>query len=179
MIWKWILSSGVRTYRGNVVFTQGSIRMTCEELVTYFNDDGALDNAVCIGSPAKFKQRPEGQPDDLNGFALEITMDQVKELVTLKSLAKVVQGTSTITGKIITYNLATEKATVKGGGSQSSQSEGSGDAASGSTESDGAIEEDNARPSLVIQPRKKEENVESNAQDDDAESESDDEEPAE
>ena len=36
------LKTGVRTYRGDVVYRQGSIRLDCDELVTYFNDDGEL-----------------------------------------------------------------------------------------------------------------------------------------
>ena len=157
-------ASGVRTYRGNVVFSQGSIRMNCDELVTYLNNDGALDKAVCVGSPARFKQRPEGQDKDMKGAALEIIMDQIEELVTLNRNAVVEQGTSVITGKIITYNLATEKANVKGGGSQSSQSSSaqttSESSSEGSdkdtTQTEGSEAEGNARPSLTIQPRKKE-----------------------
>jgi lipopolysaccharide export system protein LptA len=162
-------SSGVRIYRGNVVFRQGSIKMTCDELTTYFSGDGELDKAICIGSPGSFKQRPEGQEHDLVGTAMTITMDQVEQLVTLKSQAKVVQGNSTITGRIITYNLVTEKANIKGGGTQStgtsssSQDSDAGISDDSSGETPGAEEsvsteaqqeEENSRPSLVIQPRK-------------------------
>jgi len=149
-------STGVRIYRGNVVFVQGTIRITCDELTTYFNDDGELDEAICIGSPGRFKQRPEGQDKDVVGIANSITMNQVEDLVTLKSQAKVVQGETTITGRLITYNLKTEKASVKGGGSQSAASSGSVPASGSSTSSSEAGEtEEASRPSLVIQPRKK------------------------
>ena len=146
-------ASGVRTYRGNVLFRQGSIKMTCDELITQFNDDGELDEAVCIGSPGQFQQRPEGETEDMVGTANSITMDQVENVVTLKSRARVVQGGSTITGRIITYNLTTEKANITGGESQSSASTGGSGEASSST--DGVAQEENTRPSLVIQPRKK------------------------
>ena len=39
-------ATGLRVYRGNVVFRQGSIHLTCEELTTYFNDSDELDKAV-------------------------------------------------------------------------------------------------------------------------------------
>ena len=152
---------GVRVYRGNVVFRQGTIHLTCEELTTYFSDDGELDKGICVGSPGRFKQRPEGAEHDVVGTAMTITMDQVEDLVTLKSQAKVVQGGTTITGRVITYNLITEKANVKGGGSQASAtSTASSEASSAAESSDGgeaAVSDDNARPSLVIQPRKKKE----------------------
>ncbi len=93
------------------------------------------------------------------GTAMTITMDQVEDLVTLKSQAKVVQGGTTITGRIITYNLVTEKASVKGGGSQASAtSSSSSESSGGGTEGGEAAATgsgDSARPSLVIQPRKK------------------------
>lgn len=158
-------STGVRIYRGNVVFRQGSIKLNCEELTTYFSSEGELDKAVCVGSPGRFKQRPEGKEHDVVGTALEITMDQLEELITLKSRAKVVQGETTITGRIITYNLATEKAKIKGGGTQStgssSASQGSESTSSDSEGASAGVQEaeDNSRPSLVIQPRKKKEVV--------------------
>lgn len=149
-------NSGLRVYRGNVVFRQGSIKMTCDELTTRFSSDGDLDEAICVGSPGQFKQRPEGQTDDTVGTANSITLNRVNDLVTLKSRAKVVQGDSTIKGKLITYNLVTEKASVKGGGSQSSSTnEASTSTESGQESSESAVEEDTSRPSLVIQPRKK------------------------
>ena len=158
-------NTGVRTYRGNVIFRQGSIKLTCDELVTYLNSDDELDKAICIGSPGRFKQRPEGGDVDMIGTANEITMDEVAQLVILKSRAKVEQAGSVITGRLITYNRATEKASVKGGsqgGQKSTQTAGSSaeessDASTGSGTTTAVPEEDtgSSRPSLTIQPRKK------------------------
>lgn len=151
-------STGVRVYRGNVVFRQGSIKMTCEELTTYFSDDGELDEAVCVGNPGSFKQRPEGQDKDMVGTARKITMNRVDNLVVLKSRAKVVQSDTTITGTLITYNLTTEKASIKGGGTQSSGTSVQTSGGDGTGDAEGSGEDEagdsNARPSLVIQPRK-------------------------
>ena len=126
------LNTGVRVYRGNVVFRQGSIKLTCDQLTTYLNDDDELDKSICIGSPGIFIQRPEGSEVDIVASAMEITMDEIENLVTLKNQAKVVHGGSTITAPMITYNRLTEKAFVTGGASS-----------------------ENARPSLTIQPREK------------------------
>ena len=160
-------ATGQRIYRGNVVFRQGSLKLDCDELTTTFNDAGDLDQAVCVGSPSRFKQRPEGAEEDVVGTASTITMDRVNDLVTLKSQAKVVQGGTTITGRLITYDLTTEKASIKGG---STQTAGSGEAApspapeteeseqaadAGTTESAAVQNEGSSRPSLTIQPRKK------------------------
>lgn len=161
-------NTGVRIYRGNAIFRQGTIRLNCEELTTYLNENDELDKAICIGSPGKFKQRPEGQEEDVVGTANEIIMDQLNDLITLNSRAKVVQGGYTVTGKTIVYDMATEKVRVKGGGSEgtkaTTQTESTGEVTtvtvgSESTETGTPAAEtessDTGRPSLVIQPRKK------------------------
>ena len=159
------LKTGVRTYRGDVVYRQGSIRLNCDELVTYFNDDGELDKGVCRGDPGKFKQRPEGSEEDMIGEAREITMDQIEELVILKSRAKATQGANTLTGRLITYNLATEKVIVKGDAQaqaprkQTAEAETDGEDG-GDDKAEQSAEEPAApsRARLVIQPRQKKEN---------------------
>ncbi len=146
------LSTGVRIYRGNVVFRQGSIRIECDELVTHLNDEGGLDKGVCTGSPSRFKQRPEGSKDDVIGVARKITMDQIEEVVVLRSQAKVSQGGTQISGRLITYDLVTEK--VKGGGNQTAGTKKNDSGEASSDDSDNA-DQGASRPSLVIQPRKK------------------------
>jgi len=152
------LKTGVRTYRGDVLYRQGSIRLECDELVTYFNDDGELDKAFCTGDPGRFKQRPQDSEEDMIGKAREITLDQIKELVTMKSSAEVKQGNQQMTGRILTYNLATEKVVVKGdkkAPTKTTDSKKSGEQTA-STEADtAATEPTSSRATLIIQPRKK------------------------
>lgn len=154
------LRTGVRTYRGDVVYRQGSIRLDCDELVTRFNDDGELDTGVCTGNPGRFRQRPEGSGEDVVGEAVKITMDQVDRLVTLGGQARVTQGPNTVTGRLITYGLDTDKVSVKGGvqasGSASGGSTGGETAGAGAAVSGGQPEDAASRPRarLVIQPRK-------------------------
>ena len=147
------LSTGVRIYRGNVVFRQGSIRIECDELITHLNQDGALDKGVCTGTPGRFKQRPEGASEDVVGVARKITMDQIEEVIVLKTQARVTQGGTQISGRLITYDLVTEKVKVKGGGNQTAGSKKSDGGES--SEDDGNADQGSSRPSLVIQPRKK------------------------
>ncbi len=158
------LKTGVRTYRGDVVYRQGSIRLDCDELVTYFNADGALDKAICTGDPGKFKQRPEDSEDDMIGTAREIVMDQIEQLVVMKSRADVVQGGTRLTGRLITYDLKTEKVRVKGD-SKAATKKATASTDSGTAESEtvggqeatasAADTETSSRPTLIIQPRKK------------------------
>ena len=155
------LRTGVRTYRGDVVYRQGSIRLDCHELVTHLNDDGELDRGICTGTPGRFRQRPEGSGEDVAGEAGEITMDQINRVVTLGGGARVTQGPNTITGRLITYSLDTERILVKGGVQTSGETPGEtagGKAGDAGTAVSGGPSEDAAPPPrarLVIQPRKK------------------------
>ena len=147
--------TGVRIYQGNVVFRQGSIHMTCDELTTYYDDDDKLEKAVCIGSPGTIKQRPEDNDHDVIGSALEITVEQLEERYILTGQATITQEGSTVSGSIIIYDLKSEKAVIKSGGTQH--------AASGSTSTEGISDDaplteigstGTARSRMVIQPRK-------------------------
>ncbi len=154
------LKTGVRTYRGDVLYRQGSIRLECDELVTYFNDEGELDKAFCTGDPGRFKQRPEDSEEDMIGIAREITLDQIKEMVTLKSNAQVEQGNQQMSGRLLTYNLATEKVIVKGDKKAPTKTTAKkSDEQTASTEKAGeastSAEPTSSRATLIIQPRKK------------------------
>ncbi len=151
------LKTGIRTYRGNVLYRQGSIRLECDELVTYFNDDGELDKAFCSGDPGRFKQRPEDSEEDMIGNAREITLDQVKELVTMKSSAEVQQGNQQMKGRLLTYNLATEKVIVKGDNKAPTKTTVSNDTDENAASTEGAGSSSgssSSRATLIIQPRK-------------------------
>ncbi len=157
------LETGVRTYRGNVAFREGSIRLDCAQLVTYHDAAGELHKGVCSGAPGRFRQRPEGEDADLHGRALTITLDTRAQVVLFERRAEVEQARNQIQGDLIRYDLATEKVRVTGGGGVTADtgddtaSATAGQAgADGATEAaDGAVEgEATTRPRLVIQPRK-------------------------
>ncbi len=139
-------SAGIRVYRGNVEFVQGSLRLNCDELTTHMGENDEIDKAICLGSPGRYEQLPEGHADEVVGTAAKITMDQVEQVVTLDSQAKIVQGEMTMTGKTITYDMVTEKASVGGGGSPGRR---------GTANPAGGIPDQSSRPGIVIQPRKK------------------------
>ncbi len=154
------LQTGVRTYRGNVVYRQGSIKLTADEIVAYLND-GALERAIARGNPARFSQRPEGKDTDTVGTALRIELDDVKGFVVLQNKAKVIQDNNQITGKKITYDLNTEKVKVTSGPrkkpeeDKATQTVGGTESGDETGETKPAVEEESSRPRLVIPPRKK------------------------
>jgi len=132
------LGAGVRIYRGNVVFRQGSMHLDCDALVTHYDEDNQLEKGVCTGRPGRFKQRPEGQSADVHGHALSITLDNLKSLVILDGEAEVEQAGDRIQGRRITYDLQNKKARVTGG--------------AGTTAGQGG-DQAGQRPRLIFQPR--------------------------
>lgn len=131
------LETGVRIYRGNVVFRQGSMHLDCDALVTHYDDDNELEKGVCTGRPGRFKQRPDDQAADVHGHALSITLDNLRSLVILDGEAEVEQAGDRIRGRRITYDLRNKKARVTGG--------------AGTTAAPGG--DAGQRPRLILQPR--------------------------
>jgi lipopolysaccharide export system protein LptA len=145
--------TGVRTYRGNVIYQQGSIRLYSDELVAYFKD-GQLLRAVARGNRAEFHQRPDNSESDVVGVALRIELDEVGQLVTLEGRAKVTQDENTVTGKQIVYNMSTEKVKVRSGQSKKKTAGSSTQPVASESEIPPASEDTTSRPRIVIKPRK-------------------------
>ncbi len=149
--------TGVRTYRGNVIYQQGTIRLYADELVAYIKDD-KLERAVARGNPAKFSQRPDDSETDVVGVALRIELDDVKQIVILQDRAKVTQDANTITGKRIEYDMVKEKVKVRSGkqaGPTAAKSNPEGQPEDSTKQEAGEPVEPTAtsRPRLIIKPR--------------------------
>jgi len=147
--------SGVRTYRGNVVYQQGSIRLYADEVVAYFKD-GNLQRAVARGNRAEFRQRPDDSETDVVGLGLRIELNQVTQIVTLTDRAKVTQDLNTLTGKKIVYDMKTERVKVNSGPRKTDPARATtATSADGTKTTDSkAKETQSSRPRIVIQPRK-------------------------
>lgn len=106
--------NGTRTYLKNVLVIQGTLRIKADKVVANYGEKD-LENATAWGSLARFKQRPDDKPDDTEGWARKIIVDQVKNTITLIGKAALKQGPNTARGDIIIYNMATDKMKISGG----------------------------------------------------------------
>ncbi len=134
--------TGERTYKGNVIVEQGSMRITGDKLIVIYKND-ELQSAIATGNLASFKQRPEGKTQDVIGKAKQIHLDQVKNVVTLISSASLQQGPDVAEGEMIVYDINKEKLSIKGATSTTTKAEG------------GATAEQKAKPGrakVVITP---------------------------
>lgn len=101
--------SGVSTYRGNVIITQGTMRITGDQVTVYTNAEGALQRAVSVGKPATYQQRPDNKPEDVKARALRMEYFADKDTVILTDEAHLWQGPNTFTSKKIIYDVANDR----------------------------------------------------------------------
>jgi lipopolysaccharide export system protein LptA len=108
--------NGTRTYKGDVVVVQGTLRITGDKVVIQYTegDDEQIETATSWGSPATFKQRPQGKDEDVYGEGNEIVLHEIENTLTLIDNAVMTQAGNTARGKTIVYDINADKMTVKG-----------------------------------------------------------------
>ena len=105
---------GLTIYEGNVSITQGSLNILADK-VTVFIVAEQVSKMVAIGKPASFKQQPNVDAEDVIAKADTIDYFILDKKITLTENALLNQGGSTLTGKIINYDLDDAKAKAEGG----------------------------------------------------------------
>jgi lipopolysaccharide export system protein LptA len=139
--------TGLRTYRGNVRVTQGSLNITGDRLVLHYLDD-ELEKSLVYGQsgrPATFRQRPQGADEDVYGEGRTIEMNEITNTLILTTDAVLIQGDATARGDTIVYDLVNERLVIRGGAQQVSGTE-NGDTATTDAPAAG-------RSRVVIQPQ--------------------------
>lgn len=100
---------GVSVYTGDVVITQGTMRITGDKVTVYTKPNGDLDHAVSVGKPATYKQRPDNKPEDVHARALNMEYFADKDTVILTDEAHLQQGPNTFNSKKIIYDVAKDQ----------------------------------------------------------------------
>lgn len=101
----------VSTYQGNVVLTQGSIRLQAEQLVVHRDGEG-VGQIVADGDPAEFRQRPDDGAE-IVGQAQQLRYTASDSRVQLIGDARLTQGEDLFAGPRIVYD--TERSLVRAG----------------------------------------------------------------
>ena len=116
---------GVTIYRGNVVLTQGSVRMAGDTMTVYFKDD-ELDTLIMEGKPARYRQLPDDSKIYDEAEALRMEYYELKGLVILIDKASFKQEDLSFSGNRIEYDTEHSKVKARGSVKQHSDSETSG-----------------------------------------------------
>ncbi len=101
------------TFEGNVVVTQGTMRMTAAK-VTVREDPQRHKFYVAVGSPVTFKQKLDNSDEWVEGFAERAEFDDRTDMLRLHDRAKVKRNQNEITGDFISYDMRKELAEVTG-----------------------------------------------------------------
>jgi len=138
---------GVTLYEGNVVVTQGSIRMTGDRMTVNYTKENELDTVVLTGKPATYRQLPDKSDVYDESEALQMEFYKSKNLIVLINRAKVKQKDVRFSGDRIEYD--TEHSKIKARGSVTTSGKTSAE--------DGAAKPEKGRVKIIIKPPGKKE----------------------
>jgi lipopolysaccharide export system protein LptA len=129
-------ASGTAIYEGNVVISQGTIRINAVKVTLNYTAKQTLEKVVAEGDPVSFKQTPEGGKEDIQAKAKKMEYFADKSTIHLTQQAELSQGKDSFAGEHISYNTQDGIIRADKGGN------------------------DKGRISVVIQPRPKETSTE-------------------
>ena len=95
---------GVAVYRGDVVITQGSMKITGDTVTITQNASGDVEVFTSIGKPAYYEQKPSADKSVVKAYGLTIQYFASNERIVLIDQAKVVQEGNTFEGEKIVYD---------------------------------------------------------------------------
>ena len=109
--------NGIATYKGDVIITQGSMKVTGNTVTITRTAAGDIDVVTSVGNLAYFEQQQSAaKPDKMQGYAVTIQYQAQKDLVVLTDRAKVINEGNTTEGEKIVYNTKSQVATAGRGG---------------------------------------------------------------
>ena len=127
---------GVAVYRGNVVITQGTLKITGDTVTITQDANGDVEVFTSVGKPAYYEQKPAVDKQIVKAYGLTIQYFAANERIILLDQAKVVQEGNTFEGEKIVYD--TQRQIVNAG------------RATGSN-----VSVPRPRIDMILQPRKK------------------------
>ena len=95
---------GVAVYRGDVVITQGSMKITGNTVTLTQDNQGNIKVATAVGKPAYYEQKPSADKDIVKAYGLTIQYFAQENRIILIDQAKVVQQGNTFEGEKIVYD---------------------------------------------------------------------------
>ena len=92
--------SGVTIYKGDVIITQGSMRILGDKVTIHFDDNQDITKVVAIGKPAKFRQQPDGEVEFQNAEARTLEFYTSEDTIVMLGNAHSWQGENRIRAQL-------------------------------------------------------------------------------
>ncbi|HET8700182.1 MAG TPA: lipopolysaccharide transport periplasmic protein LptA [Nitrococcus sp.] len=108
---------GVSVYRGQVVLTQGTLKITGDVMHVYYTPDTReLDRIVVEGRPATYQELPEGQSEYVHAEAprMEYYASGPRRIRLLQG-ATLWQGSNIFRGEQVVYNIEADQVEAHSG----------------------------------------------------------------
>jgi lipopolysaccharide export system protein LptA len=107
--------TGISVYEGNVVITQGSMRLTADTATIYVKDS-SFQRMDAVGSPANLRYKPAADKPEIQGTSKRVEYDVASAKVVMSGNVRVVQGQDVFTGDRVEYDLKDDVIRAKGAG---------------------------------------------------------------
>ena len=107
--------TGVSVYEGNVVITQGSMRLTADTVTIYVKDNN-FQRMEAAGNPANLRYKPAADKPEIQGTSPRVEYDVAGAKVIMSGGARLVQGQDTFTGDRVEYDLKGDVVRARGAG---------------------------------------------------------------
>ena len=95
---------GVATYKGNVIITQGSMKITGNTVTITRNATGDIDVFTAVGNLAYYEQKPAVDKPIVQAYGVTIQYFAAQDRIVLIDKAKVINDGNTSEGEKIVYD---------------------------------------------------------------------------
>lgn len=96
--------TGVAIYRGNVIITQGTLKVTGHTATITRGAGGDIDVMTALGTPAYYEQKPAPNKSIIQAYGLTLQYFIANNRIILIDQAKVIQDGNTFEGEKIIYD---------------------------------------------------------------------------
>jgi lipopolysaccharide export system protein LptA len=105
--------SRISTFIGNVVLTQGTLRILADKVVMKEDAQG-FRHATATGNLVSFRQKRDGMDEYVEGWSEQADYDSKTDKIELFRKARLKRGFDEVQGDYISYNMSTEFFQVTG-----------------------------------------------------------------
>jgi lipopolysaccharide export system protein LptA len=107
--------TGVSIYEGNVVISQGSMRLNAD-VATIHIKDGGFQRMEATGNPVNLRYRPTADKPEILGASQRVEYDVAGAKVIMSGNARLTQGQDVFTGDRVEYDLKSDVVRARGAG---------------------------------------------------------------
>ncbi len=106
-------SSRITVFTGNVVITQGTMRITADKVIMK-EDLNGFKHATGLGDLVTFRQKRDGLDEYVEGWSQRVEYDSKTDKIELFRQARLKRGTDEVKGDYISYDMTSEFFKVMG-----------------------------------------------------------------